>query len=75
MLLVRVTDCTLFLEHNKTKSLIVTDREKAALSKAVGVHTIAQVTQIWAHRLHLTSIYVSQNYAVERCLTWNAHTG
>ena len=49
-----------FLDHDQTRFLIVTPQERAVLSRAVEVHTVIHVTQIWAGRLKLTSIYVSR---------------
>lgn len=38
---------------------IVTTQEHIALTKAADLNTIARITQIWADRLQLTSVYVS----------------
>ena len=38
---------------------IVTAQEHIALTKAADLNTIARITQIWADRLQLTSVYVS----------------
>ncbi|KAI0002219.1 hypothetical protein BJV74DRAFT_41888 [Russula compacta] len=39
--------------------LRITQQERAVLSRAAEVHTVIHVTQIWADRLKLTSIYAS----------------
>ena len=49
-----------FIKQNKNRFLTVEAREKAALSKAAAVHTVAHVTQIWGDRLQLISICVSR---------------
>ena len=56
MLLVCVRNCTLF-EHAEVPDA----QEGIALSKAVRVRTVIQVSQILADHLQLTSIYVSRN--------------
>jgi hypothetical protein len=40
-------------------TVIVTPQEHTALAKAVDLHTISQITQIWSQRLQLISVYVS----------------
>ena len=44
----------------KNRFLTVDAREKTVLSKAVAVHTVAHITQIWGDRLRLISLCVSR---------------
>jgi hypothetical protein len=51
-----------FISHGVLAQLIifiVTAQEHTALANAADMNTIARITQIWADRLQLTSVYVS----------------
>jgi hypothetical protein len=49
------------ISHGALAQLIfvATAQEHTALAKAADLNTIARITQIWADRLQLTSVYVS----------------
>lgn len=48
---------------------IVTAQEHVALTEAADLNTIARITQIWADRLQLTSVYVSCQNMFCNCAT------
>ena len=48
---------------------IVTAQEHVALTEAADLNTIARITQIWADRLQLTSVYVSCQNMFSNCAT------
>ena len=54
---------------------IVTTQEHIALTKAADLNTIARITQIWADRLQLTSVYVSCQKLLSATRTQRIHTG
>ena len=54
---------------------IVTTQEHIALTKAADLNTIARITQIWADRLQLTSVYVSYQKLLSATRTQRIHTG
>ena len=68
------TSVVMSLFPGLTESLsVVSTLEGEALSRAVDAHTITQITQIWADRLRLTSISVSQQLREGKQVSDSAH--